>query len=381
MKTRVLWLVLLPMIVATVGIVGSSAIAWTAENEAPGQPPGDNKGAALDCLMCHGQKGTTMRLGSGQEVPAYVDASAPAQSVHGDKLGCTDCHRDKAGYPHQSTGAATIREYVTAGTRLCTTCHQSAGEDYQASVHGQAVAGGNTDAASCADCHSEHAVKKAAELTYDFSTCAGCHVNVTESYKQSVHGKLVTSGKKDAATCVDCHTTSGTAHGLQKGSDPNSVAAPQNVPETCGRCHPKALETYDTTFHGKAMRLGVTQSAATCVDCHGAYGVQRVHAPEGPVDQAKIAQTCAKCHQGADENFAAGWMGHEEASTQWFPLVFITERFLFFLTTSAVAFGILHVELDLLRWFVSGRKKHDKQHDKKRDNKHHEGVNDDDDQG
>jgi hypothetical protein len=85
--------------------------------------------------------------------------------------------------------------------------------------------------------------------------------------------------------------------------------------------------------------------------------VQKVHGPEGPLDESKVAQTCSKCHQGANENFAGGWIGHEEPSPSWFPIVFITERFLFYLTTSVVAFGILHVELDLLRWFVSGRKK------------------------
>jgi hypothetical protein len=70
----------------------------------------------------------------------------------------------------------------------------------------------------------------------------------------------------------------------------------------------------------------------------------------------KFADVCAKCHPGADESFTSGWMGHEEPSPAWFPVVFFTERFLFFLTTTVVAFGILHVELDLLRWFVNRRK-------------------------
>ncbi len=54
-------------------------------------------------------------------------------------------------------------------------------------------------------------------------------------------------------------------------------------------------------------------------------------------------------------------MGHEEPSPSWFPIVYIAERFLFYLTTTVVAFGIIHVELDLLRWFHTGRKKKDGQ--------------------
>lgn len=332
----------------------------TAEGSAPKESSQTSTGgenASSNCLTCHGQVGATVKLESGEELSIYVDASALSQSVHGGTLGCTDCHKDKTGYPHNKLEATTVRAYASAGSAICSSCHQSEREAYSQSVHGQMSAAGRTDAASCADCHTAHAVKKGVEISYEFSICAKCHQNVTDSYKSSVHGTLALSGNKDAATCVDCHTTTGTAHGLQSGSDPDAASAPENVAQTCGACHPKALETYSTSFHGKAMRLGVTHSAATCVDCHGAYGVQRVHGPEAPLDDAKVASACAKCHEGADENFAKGWMGHEEASPNWFPAVFFTERFLFFLTTAVVAFGVVHVELDLLRWFTTGRKK------------------------
>lgn len=337
------------------------------QSSAGGEAPAKGSQRDSDCLMCHGQKGATLKLHSGEELGIYVDANELANSVHGGRLACTDCHKDKSGYPHVKLEATTLRAYTLAGSTICSSCHQSAAEAYSKSVHGELAAQGTMNAASCADCHTEHAVKKGSEITYQFSICAQCHQNVTDSYETSVHGKLVMSGKQDAATCVDCHTSSGTAHGLQRGSDPDAVSAPQNIAQTCGACHPKALETYSSTFHGKAMRLGASHSAATCVDCHGAYGVQRVHGPEASLDSGRIANACAKCHEGADENFASGWMGHEEPSPTWFPLVFITERFLFFLTTSVVAFGVIHVELDLLRWFTSGRKQ-----------KHNKGVKDDD---
>lgn len=308
------------------------------------------------CLLCHGNPGMTTRIG-GDEISIYVDGSAYAASVHDKQLGCQDCHADKGRFPHTKTQASDARSYAIDSSKSCLKCHQSAYDDYRNSVHGLATAAGKADAATCADCHTAHAIQKAAPLPYDPDTCSKCHGNVVASYRTSVHGTLVASGRKDAATCIDCHTDSGSAHGLQAVDAPDSVTSGKNVAGTCGKCHTKVAENYASTFHGKAMRLGVSGEAPTCVDCHGAYGIQRVHGPEGPLTEGKIGQTCAKCHEGANENFAGGWMGHEEPSPSWFPAVFITERFLFYLMTSVVAFGIIHVELDLLRWLVSGRKK------------------------
>lgn len=312
------------------------------------------------CLMCHGGPGMTTRIG-GDELSVFVDGKAFAASVHGKQVACVDCHADKSGFPHSKTTATDARNYAVEMSKVCLKCHQSAYDAYRNSVHGLAVASGNRAAPTCTNCHTAHAVEKGATLTYKVDVCGQCHPNVTNSYRTSVHGVLVASGRKDAATCIDCHTNTGSAHDLQGVDAPNSVTSGKNVAETCGKCHTKVAENYASTFHGKAMRLGVTGAAPTCVDCHGAYGVQKVHGPEAALDESKIATTCAKCHEGANENFAGGWMGHEEPSPSWFPFVFITERFLFYLMTSVVAFGIVHVELDLLRWFVSGRKKKDGQ--------------------
>ncbi len=335
-----------------------AGVSASANKGQPSRPltvagPKDNP----TCLMCHGNQGMTTKIG-GDEVSISVDGNAYADSVHGKQVGCVDCHSDKTGFPHEKTMAADARSYAVELSKSCQKCHQSTYDDYRGSVHGQAIASGNNNAAVCADCHTAHAIGKATPLTYKADTCSKCHPKVVESYNDSVHGKLVASGKKDAATCIDCHTgTDSSAHKLQAVNAPDSVTSGKNVAETCGKCHTKVAENYASTFHGKAMRLGTSGAAPTCVDCHGAYGIQRVHGPESPLTEDKIGQTCAKCHSGANQNFAGGWMGHEEPSPSWFPAVFITERFLFFLTTSVVAFGIVHVELDLLRWLVSGRKK------------------------
>jgi len=308
------------------------------------------------CIACH-QATLVTALGSGEAMTATINLSEIAGSVHGRKLTCVACHTDKsAGYPHPKLSAPDRRAYTAAAAAQCTACHKEVAAPFAESVHGRALAAGNSKAASCTDCHGAHNVAGAARLDRRPELCGSCHTVVTETYQASVHGQLLASGRADAASCLACHTKDRSGHSLQAVNDPDGPTSDRHVPATCGTCHGQALKTYDTTFHGRAMRLGVSNEAPNCVDCHGAYGVQRVHAAETRVNETRFANVCAKCHQGANESFAGGWMGHEEPSPGWFPIVFFTERFLFFLTTSVVAFGILHVELDLLRWLVRRRK-------------------------
>lgn len=322
----------------------------------PATLPTDLPTSDTACISCH-QATLVTALASGETITATINLSELAGSVHGRKLTCVACHTDKStGYPHPKLTAPDRRAYTAAAAEQCAACHKAAAAPFAESVHGRALAAGNGKAASCTDCHGAHNVVAAARLDRRPQLCGSCHTVVTETYQASVHGQLLASGRADAASCLACHTKDRSGHSLQAVNDPEGPTSARHVPDTCGTCHSQALKTYNTTFHGRAMRLGVSNSAPNCVDCHGAYGVQRVHAAETPVNETRFANVCAKCHQGANESFASGWMGHEEASPGWFPVVFFTERFLFFLTTSVVAFGILHVELDLLRWLVRRRK-------------------------
>ena len=308
------------------------------------------------CLQCHTTVGRVSEMSDGSQLSLNVDPKVLQGSVHGDKLLCLSCHVDSMGTP--AVESLTLREYAVSRARACEACHQAEAAAYTVSSHGKAMSSGNLKAATCTDCHGFHGVQKASTLKTGQDSCALCHSNVVDTYKQSVHGQLVRSGRTDAAGCLDCHTPDRSPHEVQRVSEPNAVTSPKQQAETCGRCHPKPLETYLSTFHGMAMTLGVKDNAATCTDCHGTYGVQPVHGPEQNASLAttQMADNCARCHPGADENFVAGWMGHEEPSSEWFPLVHYAERFFFFLTTSVVAFGVLHVELDVLRWLANRRK-------------------------
>ncbi|MEJ1644175.1 hypothetical protein SMA60_28565, partial [Escherichia coli] len=84
------------------------------------------------------------------------------------------------------------------------------------SVHQNALAAGNTDAAVCTDCHNPHTQKRLTNpdtgklLGYARlhipQTCAQCHSAIYDQYKESVHGKALTEdGNLDVPTCTDCH--------------------------------------------------------------------------------------------------------------------------------------------------------------------------------
>jgi cytochrome b subunit of formate dehydrogenase len=70
----------------------------------------------------------------------------------------------------------------------------------------------------------------------------------------------------------------------------------------CGSCHEKLSETYKETYHGKAYMLGDLE-AARCSDCHGAHKILRVDNPDSKVGIKNIVNTCAQCHPNATSEF------------------------------------------------------------------------------
>ena len=158
------------------------------------------------------------------------------------------------------------------------------------------------------------------------------------SFEASVHGDL---------ECIACH--------------PEQLSIPHSPPDVenrraftverarpCETCHEEATDSYADSVHGVTLRLGMN-GAATCADCHTNHEVK--HPDEWPDEER--ASRCQQCHKGADANFASGWLGHREPSPSWFPIAFYAERFLIILTASVLGFGIIHVELEVMRWGIN----------------------------
>ena len=127
-------------------------------------------------------------------------------------------------------------------------------EQYRASVHGQALARGVTQAPLCTDCHGEHKILKHTSEASPVNglhirdTCGSCHgdVRLTRkfglpsdrllSFDSSYHGLAAKAGSLTVANCASCHGV----HNILPSSDPKSTINPKNLPKTCGQCHPGA---------------------------------------------------------------------------------------------------------------------------------------------
>ena len=199
-----------------------------------------------ECFVCHGDA-TLTRTVAGKKVSLEIKAAGFGKSVH-SSLSCQDCHPGIREVPHPEK----------LPPAQCASCHEDACKDYAGSVHGSARAAGKRDAATCADCHGTHyiaPVKQEDSPVYKLNlplTCARCHLN-----------------------------TSLTATNAPRAS--------------------QAAAQYMESIHGRALlKLGLIV-APSCSDCHGAHKIQASNAPASPVSHANVAKTCGKCHLGIEK--------------------------------------------------------------------------------
>jgi hypothetical protein len=120
----------------------------------------------------------------------------------------------------------------------------------------------------------------------------------------------------------------------------------------------KVYETYMKSFHGKALQLGTYKLSeldkATCTNCHGVHDITTVDDPTSTVAGVdNLAKTCESCHPGAGVSFAAGFLGHREASPQFVPAAHYTEIIFNTLLISVVAFGAVIMIIALRKFIVN----------------------------
>jgi formate dehydrogenase gamma subunit len=240
---------------------------------------------------------------------------------------CLDCHSDKTLYKTNAAGKAIwlfVDEAKLGGsihkTNSCASCHADITVKHPddnvpgASVHGLARAGGNGGSATCSDCHDGHTIlpPTSPESPLHWSrlagTCGRCHEQTAKDVEQSVHGKAVAAGHRDAPTCTDCHSEHKIV-GL-KSSSPLKISA-----DVCSNCHASErlntkynlpadrVKTFFESYHGLAAQYGSTL-AANCASCHGVHKILRSSDPQSTIYTTNLVVTCGKCHPGATENFA-----------------------------------------------------------------------------
>ncbi len=128
--------------------------------------------------------------------------------------------------------------------------------------------------------------------------CANCHrTPFMETARKSVHAK---AGERDAsgvATSLECSSCHGPVqHQLVSASDPQSPVYRDNQATTCGACHPKDLDSHESSVHAPNPAYTGSVPQAMCADCHGSHGIYRVADLRSTLHLTNVSSTCGRCH-------------------------------------------------------------------------------------
>ena len=236
------------------------------------------------CVGCHEDP----ELKAKYDLPEAEFIKAFERSVHGRALRrgglvvaavCNDCHGTHTILPADDPRSAVYRKNIPED---CGKCHRGITSVYSDSVHGRAVAQDNLDAPVCTDCHGEHTIMEQVDPLSTVAprnvpkTCSTCHENLKlaaryglprnrlATYLDSFHGVANKFGETVVANCGSCHGV----HDVRPSSDPRSTIHKNNVPTTCGKCHPKA---------GKHFAEGSVHVEATKESLYGKWLVNRFY--------------------------------------------------------------------------------------------------------
>lgn len=317
--------------------------------------PCDTLKPKVDCSACHQTQVEMYNKSIHGKLVAQGDADAPecldCHSGHGN-LSKTDPNSPTfvknvpalCGKCHQPDGKAAKRMHSSQTDIV---------NNYTNSIHGKGLLeSGLLVAATCTSCHTSHMELPAADPESSVNpknmpdTCGKCHEGVEKAFVQSVHSSEVTKTGEKLPTCNTCHT----AHTIARTDED---AFRQKIIGRCGDCHVEGTEQYFETYHGKVAKLGAAGSANTarCHDCHGAHDILAVSDPKSHVSHDNVVQTCAKCHEGSNRRFA-GYLTHAtHKDPKKYPALFITFWAMTGLLVGTFAFFGLHTLLWLPQSF------------------------------
>ena len=258
------------------------------------------------CKQCHGLIEKVHRKVIQGELWEKDPSKVPA---------CVECHQ-----PHE-----VRRVYYNEGMSdsECLACHRD--HDLTGTLPGSVgkalyvddleLDGSAHKKTACIQCHTgaTPSHQRPCDTIPSRVDCSICHAEEVQIYQTGVHGRLRDQGDPDAPDCVACHGT----HGVLMHDNPASPAHVRRIPDLCGRCHDsggvadKRLEgvqesmvaNYKKSVHGRGLDKSGLLVTAVCTDCHTTHGMLPSRELGSSVHRTRIADTCAKCHQGIDMEF------------------------------------------------------------------------------
>ncbi len=262
------------------------------------------------CVRCH-FKGNPE---GAPESDAYLEYQ---KSVHGLE---TEKHNPKAPVCQNCHGNHNIRHtndpssqvYPERVASTCGKCHIEVYGEYINSIHGVAFYQSDIlDAPTCTGCHGEHLIQPKTDPDSSINP-----INVVK-------------------TCEHCHKEEQIVG--KYGIEVEQVA------------------TFEDSFHGIAVKFG-SRTAANCASCHGVHDILPSSNSQSSIHIDNIPKTCGKCHPGANKNYAKGKI-HVDPHNKEAGIIYYVAAFFKYLTLLTMLGLIMHILLDLYRKSKTKKKK------------------------
>ena len=298
--------------------------------------------SAVDCSICHAEQVTEYQGSAHGTLHAQGDPDAPAcQDCHAKHATLSSELPVSPTYPRNvpKLCGQCHRVGEQAATRIHAKVDDIVGS-YEDSVHGRALHAGLIVSATCADCHGAHSERPPQDPESPVSpqniagTCGTCHHGIEETFRASVHWSDDPNPDKEYPTCEDCHAS----HTITRTEE---IGFRTLMMEQCGRCHVDETETFFDTFHGKVSRLGA-EGAAKCYDCHGTHDILSPIDPDSRLSRDNVVATCGQCHEGSHRRFA-GYLTHAtHHDRDSYPWLFWSFWGMTALLVGTLSFALLH---------------------------------------
>ncbi|MFU8894769.1 MAG: hypothetical protein ACNA8J_00130 [Gammaproteobacteria bacterium] len=239
------------------------------------------------------------------------------RSIHADKVSCMDCHGDAHTMLKNDdllSPMSPVGQVQVCGDCHSQLPGQSEMIDsFVNSVHGRGLLrSGLLSSPTCSTCHGGHRVfeveheRSPTSFQNSPQMCGDCHAYVLDEWlNRSAHGAAWMDGNTETATCIDCHES-------HRIGDPVTSPYRLDIIEQCGDCHGDYFELYRGDFHGKATNLGLVVSA-TCADCHHPHATLGNEDPRSTIHPDNLQETCGDCHGQVTAGFAS-YNPHIDAS-------------------------------------------------------------------
>lgn len=262
--------------------------------------------APVDCLLCHRLEPARHE----KEMPAWRERKSAA---------CTTCHLAHRPSKETAKGRGLAEKptaeslkaagAAAAGKPACSKCHDAPVKDFDASVHGKALA--EKGAASCEACHGPASLHVAtggsrrgvlaapkADTAAMAALCLSCHEKDAPDHAREFAASKYAEGGRTCATCHQVHT-------------PSAAATAKVGSARCADCHKDPHPGLDRSRHGPLMAKG----REGCEGCHGPGGAHAAAAgkPSFILNPARMKgpagdAICLSCHEA--KATAASWGTH-----------------------------------------------------------------------